>query len=102
MNKNIGSEGVATRFKPGQSGNPAGRPPRKRIKDLLAAALDRPLGPEARKSLSPAIRAELPENAQYADALVVSIILRAIDKADVKAIREIREAVEGKTPRKHR
>jgi hypothetical protein len=39
MNPNIVDEGKKTQFKPGQSGNPAGPPHRRRVKDLLVAVI---------------------------------------------------------------
>lgn len=97
MNPNIRNEGKATRFKPGQSGNPAGRPRRNPLVNRLEAMLERPLSPEVLKLVRPVIRAELPECVIWADALVISIMLRAINKAEVATFREIRETIEGKT-----
>ena len=89
MNPNISNEGKATRFKPGQRVNPAGRPRRKPIKDLLEEVLEVPLSPEALKLVRPGLRAHFPEGVTYVDVLVISIILRGLDKADVATFREI-------------
>jgi len=96
MNPNIKNEGKETRFKPGQSGNPAGRPPRKPISDRMYAHLERLLGPEVRKSLPPAIRAAVSESDKYADALVISFILNGIKRGDAASFELALEAVEGK------
>ena len=82
MNPNIVDVGKKTRFKSGQSGNPAGPLPRSRIRDLLVAVIEVPLSPEALKLVRPGLRAHLREGVTYCDLLLESIILRGIDKAD--------------------
>jgi hypothetical protein len=88
MNPDIVDVGKKTQFKPGQSGNPAGPPHRRRIRDLLVAVLEVPLSPEALKLVRPDLRARLREGETYADLLIESIILRGLDKADVTTCRE--------------
>ena len=79
-------------FKPGQSGNPNGRPNARQITERYAILAEIPIEETERKKLN------LPEGATYADALVFAIFARAM-KGDMAAIREIREALEGKTER---
>jgi hypothetical protein len=88
MNPNIVDEGKKTQFKPGQSGNPAGPPHRRRIRDLLVAVIEVPLSPKALKLVRPALRAHLGEGVTYGELLAESIILRGIDKADCATWRE--------------
>jgi hypothetical protein len=89
MNPNIVDEGKKTQFKPGQSGNPAGPPHRRRIRDLLVAVIEVPLSPEALKLVRPGLRAHLREGVTYGDLLAESISLRVFDKADVATFKEI-------------
>ena len=77
-------------FKPGQSGNPTGRPRARPITERYANLAETPIEETERKKLN------LPEGATYADALAFAIFERAM-KGDIAAIREIREALEGKT-----
>jgi len=88
MNLDIVDVGKKTRFRPGQSGNPAGPPHRRRIRDLLVAVIEVPLSPEALKLVRPGLRAHLGEGVTYGDLLLESMVLRGIDKADVATWRE--------------
>lgn len=63
---------VATRFKPGQSGNPSGRP-----KDLLTQALRQKLTPEKAESLA-------------------NTLLALAESGDLKAMVEVWDRIEGK------
>jgi hypothetical protein len=62
VNSKIVDAGKNTRFKPGQSGNPAGRPRRTSITDLLSFVLT--LRPNALKLVRPAARATFPKPRQ--------------------------------------
>jgi len=95
VNSKIVDAGKNTRFKPGQSGNPAGRPRRTSITDLLSFVLT--LRPNALKLVRPAVRANFPEAKTDAHALAMSLIIKAANKGDLATWREIREIVEGKT-----
>jgi hypothetical protein len=95
MNSNIVDVGKKTRFKPGESGNPAGRPRRTSITDLLSFVLT--LRPNALKLVRPAARANFPEAKTDAHALAMSLIVKAANKGDFATWREIREIIEGKT-----
>jgi len=89
VNPKIIEQGKYTRFKPGMSVNPAGRPRRKPIRDLIVAVLDIPLSPEALKLVRPALRALCLKGVTYGDLLAISIVIRCLDKADVASLREI-------------
>jgi hypothetical protein len=80
-------------FKPGQSGNPAGKPKRKPITDRYREQLE---------VLAPRDVAEeigLPPTATMADVIARRMAIRAINSRQaVEATREMREAIEGKAP----
>ena len=96
MNSKIVDAGKNTRFKPGQSGNPAGRPRRTSITDLLSFVLT--LRPNAALNLvRPEVRANFPEAKTDAHALAMSLVIKAANKGDLATWREIREIIEGKT-----
>ena len=88
-NSNL-EKGEPYRFRPGQSGNPGGRPRKRPISDLYAELAETEL-PEADR-----LKYRLPEGITYGAALAVRMFKAALEgKAD--AAREIREAIEGKT-----
>jgi Family of unknown function (DUF5681) len=94
-NENL-EKGEATRFKPGVSGNPGGRPRKRAISDRLQEKAETVL-PEKLRILH-----GLPEGVTYADATVLATFRSAI-KGRTEAGREVREAIEGKTgPRKEK
>ena len=76
-------------WKPGQSGNPGGRPKRRPISDRYEVLADTVLPDDLRRKLS------LKEGATYGDALALRIFHAAI-KGAPPAAREVREAIEGK------
>lgn len=75
-------------WKPGQSGNPSGRPKRQPISDAYRKFADRPNGTAKKR--------RRPKNLTLAEAAAFEQYRRAIDKGDTRAITEIREAIEGK------
>ena len=88
MNSKIVDAGKRTRFRVGQSGNPAGRPRRTSITEVLAFVLT--LRPNAAlKLVRPDLRALLREGETYGDLLAQSINLRALRKADAATLKEI-------------
>lgn len=89
MNTNL-EKGAPHRFKPGQSGNPGGRPNRRAISDRYAAMAELPLPEEER------IKYGLPVGTTWGDALVIVMFKAALER-NPYAAREIREAIEGKT-----
>ena len=76
-------------FKPGQSGNPSGRPRRK----PLAEEYERLLGMRMPDQLC--AKVGLPKGASYARGLAKALVDRAI-KGDTAAAREITDRIEGK------
>jgi hypothetical protein len=93
MNPNLADAGKKTRFKPGKSGNPAGRPRRIPIIDILSIALELRL--ESRGLMRPALRAHFPEAKTEAHALAMFMIIKTANKGEIATFREIREMVEG-------
>jgi hypothetical protein len=89
MNTNL-EKGAPYRFKPGQSGNPGGRPKKRPISDRYAE-LAEVLIPEKDR-----IKHGLPKGATYGQMLAVAVFNAAL-AGEINAAREIREAVEGKT-----
>jgi uncharacterized protein DUF5681 len=82
-------KGAPYRFKPGQSGNPGGRPKKRPISDCYEELAEREL-PEKER-----IKHGLPKGATYGHALAIVMFKAALEgKSD--AAREIREAIEGK------
>jgi Family of unknown function (DUF5681) len=89
MDTNL-EKGKPYRFKPGESGNPGGRPKKRPISDRYAELAELEL-PETGR-----IKHDLPEGATYGDALAIVMFKLALEgKTD--AAREVREAIEGKT-----
>ncbi len=76
-------------WKPGQSGNPSGRPKRKPISDRYAILADMKMPDEMRRKL------QMPEGSTFGDAVAFRIFMGALKGAPASA-REIREAIEGK------
>jgi len=76
-------------WKPGQSGNPSGRPRMQPISDRYAHIAEEKLPENIRKKL------KLGAGATYGDAVALRTFQAALD-GDVVATREIREAIEGK------
>ena len=76
-------------WKPGQTGNPGGRPKRRPISDAYEALADLPLPDDLRHKL------KLPKGSTYREAVALRQFHAAI-KGLSTAAREIREAIEGK------
>ena len=80
-------------WKPGQSGNPLGKPKRKPITDRYHEQLE----VVAPRALSEELG--LPPQATMADVIARRMAIRAVSgRQAVEAAREMREAVEGKSP----
>ena len=92
MNTNL-EKGMPYRFKPGVSGNPGGRPKKRPISDRYAEIAEREMSEEDR------VKYGLPEGATYGDALAI-VTFRAALAGKIEAAREVREAIEGKTPQR--
>ncbi len=91
-NPDIVEAGRATRFTPGRSGNPSGRPSTKILTDELRKRLVAPIPTDLATELS------IPTDSTYA-AAVVTRLLRLAAAGQIPAIREIYERIEGKPPR---
>jgi hypothetical protein len=91
------------RWQPGQSGNPAGAPRGPRKKNLLGPAYKAILGEVLDEDTKQEFK--MPDGSTWADLIATHVVKRAIGKvADEKicfrAITELRETTEGKTPEK--
>ena len=85
---------IPYRFKPGQSGNPSGRPKKKPITDRYQEQLETLAPPEVAEELGLP-----PGKATMADVIARRMAIRAVSSnRAVEAAREMREAVEGKAP----
>lgn len=89
-NRNPNKKGLMPAWKPGQSGNPSGRPRRKPVSERYAFMCEVPLPEKIRKKL------HLQVGATYGDGLSLAQFHAALD-GDTTAAREIREAIEGKS-----
>lgn len=78
-------------WKPGQSGNPSGRPRKKPLTERYEQVLEEALPEKARLKLG------LAPGATYGDAIAAGQARKAVMGA-TEAAKEIREAVEGKSP----
>jgi hypothetical protein len=87
-NENL-EKGAPHRFKPGQSGNPGGRPRKRPISERYEELAELELPKKDR------IKHGLPEGATYGDALAMVMFKLALE-GNPNAAREIREAIEGK------
>lgn len=76
-------------WKPGQSGNPGGRPKRKPLTDAYAALLDKPIPSDMARQL------KLDESTTYAQVIAMSLVREAV-KGKVNAAAEVADRVEGK------
>jgi hypothetical protein len=83
-------ENLRPPWKPGESGNLAGRPRRRPISDAYAERLQRPVLEKFRREL------DLWEGATWADAIAAALAIAAC-RGSVAEARELREATEGKT-----
>jgi len=83
-------ENLKPPWKPGESGNPSGRPKRISISDLYAEILEMPLPEELRHKLKHG------ECTTFARALALGVIEKALE-GSLAAVREVREATEGKS-----
>jgi Family of unknown function (DUF5681) len=79
--------GKDTRFRPGQSGNPGGRPKSRRLSDMLVDALEED-GPDGRS------------NAQAVVDRWLDLVLHGEPSAAIAALRELLTRIEGRAPLK--
>jgi hypothetical protein len=83
------TENLRPPWKPGESGNPSGRPKKRLLSDTYGE-FGQQLLPEKLR-----LRLGFSEGATFADALTQGLFLSAIN-GNVAAARELREAIEGK------
>ena len=88
-NRSLPPKFAAQMWKPGQSGNPGGRPKKKPLTDAYAAILDKTVPPDM------AIKLKLPESATYAEVIAMALAVAAVN-GEVKAAAELADRVEGK------
>jgi hypothetical protein len=74
--------GEATRWKPGQSGNPGGRPKKTPLADACRAVLGQPVHGDA-------------EGRTYAEAIAQALAQKALS-GDIRAAQELADRAEGK------
>ena len=86
-NRNPNTKGLIP-WKPGQSGNPSGRPRTQPISDRYAHIAEEKLPENIRKKL------KLGPGATYGDAIALRTFQVALE-GDIAATREVREAIEG-------
>ncbi|HUN63302.1 MAG TPA: DUF5681 domain-containing protein [Candidatus Sulfotelmatobacter sp.] len=91
-NPDIVEAGRGTRFQPGQSGNPSGRPSTKVLTEALRRNLASPIPAALVSELSQ------PSTATYADVIAARLIRLAAD-GNIAAIREVYERTEAKPPK---
>ncbi|MGB7728646.1 MAG: DUF5681 domain-containing protein [Candidatus Acidiferrum sp.] len=89
MNDSNLEKGTAFRFKPGVSGNPGGRPRTRPISQRYRELMEQEL-PEIYR-----IKYGLAEGATFADGIALAMAKDALEGKPA-AVREIREAIEGK------
>jgi hypothetical protein len=90
-------------WKPGQSGNPAGGPKGPRKKNLLSASYKAILGEVLDEDTKQEFN--MPDGSTWADLIAKHVVKRAVGKVPdekicFRAITELRETTEGKTPEK--
>jgi hypothetical protein len=94
----FGRPPVASRFRPGKSGNPGGRPRKLVVSERYAEMLEMRLPPVQRRQLEQEIGMKLPKKFTFGDAIALKTGVQAM--SNVKAVREIRESVEGQAPQR--
>jgi hypothetical protein len=97
MSKN--TSGLLPPWKPGQSGNPTGRPKKRPITDEYFQILGEPIPEEIRAMVNKQFNQEiLQPGATWARAGAVRRVMDMIMPNGHPASKEIREAIEGKAP----
>ena len=91
-------------FKPGQSGNPGGRPKKRPITDEYFQLADQPLPEKLRTKLARDFGINLAAGTTWSQASALRRFLEAtgikIEEGGTKAAKEIRESIEGKSPQR--
>jgi hypothetical protein len=91
-NPDIVEAGRRTRFAPGQSGNPSGRPCTSLLTGMLRNLLPLPIPAQLAREL------DLPSTSTWAEAIAMRL-LRDAANGNIAAIREIYDRTEGKPPK---
>lgn len=87
-----------TPWKPGQSGNPGGRPKKRPITDEYFALADKPIPEKLRKKLQPKFDVELWDGITFAQVNALRRFLDSFTVGGQTSSKEIRESIEGKAP----
>ena len=82
-------ENLQPPWKPGESGNPSGRPSKRRLSECYADLIDKPLPEDLRKGM------RLEAGATYGEAMALGLARAAI-KGKTEAAREFGDRTEGK------
>lgn len=88
------TSGLRPPWKPGQSGNPGGRPKKRPITDEYFALADI----EIPKEICRALRIKFVPGRTFSQANALRRFMDALKKGGYRDSREIREAIEGKSP----
>lgn len=90
---------VPYQFKPGQSGNPGGRPRKQPITEYLIDQLDQPIPETMKTQLSPIFVEVYGTEATFGQVLAFKLVTQGL-RGDMQAAREILDRVEGKVTKK--
>jgi hypothetical protein len=82
-------------FKPGQSGNPGGRPKKLPITDYVIWQLEKPIPAAMKEKLPPLFTEVCGEDATFGQMLAFKLVAEAA-KGDMKAMNAILDRAEGK------
>jgi Family of unknown function (DUF5681) len=88
-------------FKPGQSGNPSGRPSKRPITDRYFEQLAQPVPAHLVARFNRSCHAKLLNVGDtWGHAIAISACFEAAFSSSIRAMREIRESIEGKAPQR--
>lgn len=85
-----------TPWKPGQSGNPSGRPKKQPLSELVLMQLDKPIPASMKEKLPPIFTEVYGPEPTFGDMLAFQLIATAA-KGDMSAMNTVFDRVEGKT-----
>lgn len=95
FNRGVVANLTAHQFKPGQSGNPGGRPKKLPITDYLTEQLAMQIPVEMKERVPQAFRRLYGEEATFGELLAFQVIAKAAE-GDMKAMNAVLERVEGR------
>jgi hypothetical protein len=90
---------IPHQFKPGESGNPGGRPKKLPITDYIFDQLEKPIPAAMKAKLAPAFAEVFGENATVGEMLAFKLIAQAA-KGNMQAMNTIMNRVEGRVSEK--